>query len=160
MANDRKTKKKSGGWWWLIFVVIALVSQLGENVDFRRMWLRFRVSLLRNGIRIEPIWLLIGAGVILCLLIVIVSRAAAKRREVEDRRPATARTSAAVQRRDPRTKSFTQPDPYCVVCDHTGEDHFQHDKTQRIKQLDEWLKNGLIDRTEYKVLLDRFKRDL
>lgn len=156
MANERKLKKKSGGWWWPIFVVIALISQAGESIDFRRLWLRFRVSLLRKGITVEPIWLLAAAAAVLVLVIVVVGRAAAQRHAaVSDRRP-----SAAVQRRDPRTKSFERPEPYCLVCDHTGEDHFQHDKAQRIRQLDEWLKNGLIDREEYKVLRSRFERDL
>ncbi len=37
------------------------------------------------------------------------------------------------------------------------EDHFQRDKRTRIEQLDEWLKNGLIDRKEYKVLEKRYR---
>ena len=38
-----------------------------------------------------------------------------------------------------------------------GEDHFQRDKRKRIKQLDEWLKNGLIDRKEYDELKRRYR---
>ena len=162
MANDntKKKKKSGGGWWWLVFVAIALISQAGENVDLRRAWLRFRVALLRSGLDGEKL-LPVLAGVVGLVIVLAILRAALKRREeVTDRRPASARTSAAVQRRDPRTRSFTSPEPYCVVCDHSGEDHFQHDRNQRIKQLDEWLKNGLIDRAEYKVLLNRFKNDL
>ena len=70
------------------------------------------------------------------------------------------RVSAAVQRRDPRSKSFTQPEAYCVVCDHSGEDHFQRDKARRIAQLDIWLKNGIIGREEYRVLKDRYERGI
>ena len=161
MANGSKQKKKSGGGWiWLVFVALALISQVGERPDLQRIYLRCRVWLLRRGIRVDPIALLVGAIVLLVVLIVLLSAAARRSRRVRDERPAAARTSAAVQRRDPRTKSFTQPDAYCVVCDHSGEDHFQHDRKQRIKQLDEWLKNGLIDRQEYKVLLARYERDL
>ncbi len=172
MANERKQKKKSGGWWWLIFVAIALISKAAENGNFRRFWMRmgngsfrrlwlqFRLLLLRNGIRVDPA-LLLAAALVIVLVVVSAGRAAAKRRAEEtDRRPASARTSAAVQRKDPRSKSFERPEPYCLVCDHTGEDHFQHDKVQRIRQLEEWLKNGLIDREEYKVLKARFERDL
>ncbi len=39
-----------------------------------------------------------------------------------------------------------------------GLDHFARDKARRIAQLDEWLKNGLIDKAEYHVLKDRFQR--
>ena len=162
MANERKQKKNSGGWLlWMVILCLGMLAKETEGVDLHRLWLRFRVWLLRSGIRIEPVWLLAAAIVVLALLLVIVSRAAVKRRaEVSDRRPASARTAAAVQRRDPRAKSFTQPDAYCVVCDHSGEDHFQHDRTQRIRQLDEWLKNGLIDREEYRILKARFEKDL
>ena len=39
------------------------------------------------------------------------------------------------------------------------EDHFQRDKRKRIKQLDEWLKNGLIDRKEYDELKRRYREE-
>ena len=52
------------------------------------------------------------------------------------------------------------PDAACVVCDNTGEDHFAHDKAQRIAQLDTFLKNGIIDKTEYRKLRERYERGL
>lgn len=52
------------------------------------------------------------------------------------------------------------PDAACVVCDNTGEDHFAHDKAQRIAQLDEFLKNGIIDKAEYRTLRERYERGL
>ena len=55
--------------------------------------------------------------------------------------------------------AFPQPEAHCVVCENTGDDHFAHDREQRIKQLDEWLKNGLIDRKEYQVMKARYERD-
>ena len=47
--------------------------------------------------------------------------------------------------------------PEDTVFDYSGEDHFQHDKRSRIEQLDEWLKNGLIDRKEYNELKRRYR---
>ena len=52
------------------------------------------------------------------------------------------------------------PDAACVVCDNTGEDHFAHDKAQRIAQLDTFLKNGIIDKAEYRTLRERYERGL
>ena len=43
--------------------------------------------------------------------------------------------------------------------DAQGEDHFQRDRRNRISQLDDWLKSGLIDRGEYKTLKRRYERD-
>ena len=44
-----------------------------------------------------------------------------------------------------------------IVFDYSGEDNFQHDKRSRMEQLDEWLKNGLIDRKEYNELKRRYR---
>ena len=83
------------------------------------------------------------------------ARAAAQRRTptVELHRPAPSMNRAA-------HRQFTVPDAPCIVCENTGEDHFQRDKARRIAQLDEWLKNGLIDRKEYLVLKDRYQRGI
>ncbi len=43
--------------------------------------------------------------------------------------------------------------------DAQSEDHFQRDRRNRISQLDDWLKSGLIDRDEYKNLKRRYERD-
>jgi len=43
--------------------------------------------------------------------------------------------------------------------DAQGEDHFQRDRRNRISQLDDWLKSGLIDKKEYNVLKKRYERD-
>ena len=189
-GSNQKKKKSGGWWWlifvaaaliaqagendnlrlWWLRLTRGSSSQLGRIFDFKRLLRPLRIALLRRGITVDPALLLLGAAVLLVVIIVLVSSAAKRRARAAERsstvrstaaRSSTAgRTSAAVQRRDPRTKSFTQPDAYCVVCDHSGEDHFQHDREQRIKQLDEWLKNGLIDRSEYKVMLSRYERDL
>ena len=73
---------------------------------------------------------------------------------------APGRTGISRESEDPRMKSFTKPDAPCIVCEHTGEDHLMRDKINRIRQLDDWLKSGLIDRSEYHVLKDRYERDL
>ena len=166
MAKEsNKKKKKSGGWLvWIFILCLGMLANETERFDFsgiRRLWWQFRVTLLRHGIRVEPVFLIAAAIILVALILVLISAAARRSRDVrEDKRPATGRTSAAIQRPDPRSRSFTPPEPSCIVCDHTGEDHFEHDKQQRIAQLNEWLKNGLIDREEYKVLKARYERNL
>ena len=69
----------------------------------------------------------------------------------------------APQRSVPPRRSMPppdMPDAACVVCDNTGEDHFAHDKAQRIAQLDDFLKNGIIDKAEYRTLRERYERGL
>lgn len=77
-------------------------------------------------------------------------------------RPASPRQDAP-QRSVPPRRSMPppdMPDAACVVCDNTGEDHFAHDKAQRIAQLDDFLKNGIIDKAEYRTLRERYERGL
>ena len=56
-------------------------------------------------------------------------------------------------------REFSAPEAYCVVCENTGEDHLAFDRAQRLRQLDDWLKNGLIDRAEYRVLKETFEKN-
>ena len=75
------------------------------------------------------------------------------------------RPAPSMQRRTPSVthtahRDFSAPEAPCIVCENTGEDHFQRDKVRRIKQLDDWLKNGIIDREEYRVLKDRYERGI
>ena len=74
-----------------------------------------------------------------------------------------AQAQDAPQRSVPPRRSMPppdMPDAACVVCDNTGEDHFTHDKAQRIAQLDDFLKNGIIDKAEYRTLRERYERGL
>ena len=73
----------------------------------------------------------------------------------------TSRPVPSMQRREPVTaqRSYTKPEAYCVSCELSGEDHFVRDRQRRLAQLDDWLKNGLVDREEYQVLKRRFQND-
>lgn len=76
-------------------------------------------------------------------------------------RPASPRQDAPQRSVSPRrSMPPDMPDAACVVCDNTGEDHFAHDKAQRIAQLDAFLKNGIIDKAEYRTLRERYERGL
>ena len=57
-------------------------------------------------------------------------------------------------------RDFSAPEAPCIVCEQTGDDHFQRDKARRLAQLDDWLKIGLIDREEYRVMRDRYERGI
>ena len=83
-------------------------------------------------------------------------RPAAQRQtpSVELHRPAPSMKRPSAQR------NFSAPEAPCIVCENTGDDHFQRDKVRRIAQLDDWLKNGIIDRSEYLVLKDRYQRGI
>ena len=50
--------------------------------------------------------------------------------------------------------------PQTVYNENASAENFQRDRQRRIAQLDGFLKNGIIDNEEYKVLLSRYERDI
>ena len=167
--NNKEKKKSKGLGAVIVFLLVFVIPQLMaamESEGFRRGTWIIKRWLQRNGIDPDLLPLLIVGALLLIALLIGRLKAVRKkaRAETETRRPtansSAGRTTAAKQRPDPRSRSFTPPEPSCIVCDHTGEDHFAHDRAQRIAQLDEWLKNGLIDKEEYRVLQSRYERDL
>ena len=112
--------------------------------------------------------LLIVIVFIIVALIKVSAQKAARRgvktigKELEKNGERMAQAQDAPQRSVPPRRSMPpdMPDAACVVCDNTGEDHFAHDKAQRIAQLDDFLKNGIIDKAEYRTLRERYERGL
>lgn len=148
-------KKKSGGSWALLILLVPFLMRMldGELPPVAFVCLAFGVLL--------AIGLSVGKK----------KREAVARQTVEQR--LAGKTSArntpevelhrpvpSMQRREPTTqRHYEKPDAYCVTCEITGEDHFVRDRQRRIAQLDEWLKNGLVDKKEYMVLRRRFEND-
>ena len=50
--------------------------------------------------------------------------------------------------------------PQAVYNENASAENFQRDRQRRIAQLDGFLKNGIIDKEEYKALLSRYERDI
>lgn len=149
MNEKKKSGKKLSGStiWILVAVVIGLITGLSDS------------DLDSDSILAVVVGLIVVAVPSL-LLGALGKRKASSERPARRAARADAResTQSAARRPDPREKSFSAPDPYCVVCDHTGEDHFARDKAQRLAQLDDWLKNGLIDKAEYRALKEKYEK--
>lgn len=114
------------------------------------------------------IWVFILVGWLITRLI---SSAKNKgKKDAQERRGLSTPTTRQPQRapasrpgaayRSPAGRDFSPPAAPCIVCENTGADHFQRDKARRIAQLDDWLKIGIIDRDEYRVLKDRYQRGI
>lgn len=152
MNENKKSNKKKGGIPWIAIAVLVF-GVIGQLAD--------------DGIS--------GALVLLLPLIVFgvfLSRVIkAAKASQEKQNTAASPTPAAPVRRAPTPptvklhsdakphRDFSAPEAYCVVCENTGEDHLAFDRAQRLRQLDDWLKNGLIDRAEYRVLKETFEKN-
>ena len=169
--NNQKKKNKGGGGVLLFFLLFFLLPRLLEALEdsgferqFSRAIWQMQRWLIQLGLDPDLLPVLVVAVLVLIAVLIGAAKMAMKKRKEEQGSTkaytSAGRTRAATQRPDPRNRSFTPPEPSCIVCDHTGEDHFLRDKAQRIAQLDEWLKNGLIDKEEYRVLQSRYERDL
>lgn len=158
MSNNKKQSGSGKGWGVLAVFIIVLLRALSNSGTGR-----------------DAIPIVIAFVVFAVVIAVVISAAkkkseAAKHAHEQRDRPVgarptptvqTSRPAPSMQRREPASaqRSFQKPDAYCVTCENTGEDHFVRDRKRRIAQLDEWLKNGLIDREEYQVLKRRFQND-
>ncbi|MBR5343853.1 MAG: hypothetical protein IK149_08150 [Oscillospiraceae bacterium] len=157
--NNKKQKSGGKGWGILAILIIILIRGLSSG------------SIDRDAAPAIIVLIVIGTVIAIAVSSAKKRSEAAKHAHEQREVPAGARPTPTVQtsrpvpsmqRREPVTaakRSFPQPDAYCVTCENTGEDHFVRDRNRRIAQLDEWLKNGLIDREEYRVLKYRFERD-
>lgn len=109
--------------------------------------------------------------VILILIILAVLRRVARNDKAQKKNTGTEQWNAAVpvaiarpiperQEKIPRQapRRGAVPDAACVVCDNAGKDHFTHDRERRVAQLDDFLKNGIIDKAEYRKLRERYER--
>lgn len=153
--NNQKKQQKKGSPWAIIVILIALaVANAGEIDEKLLMFILpviIVIAAIALGLRLRMKLgdgAKSGAG----------TRDGGRARNIRELDSSS--MQSAIHRFDPRSRSFVKPDAPCIVCEHTGEDHLERDKQNRIRQLDDWLKSGLIDRSEYRVLKDRFERDL
>lgn len=156
VSNQQKSKKGQGSPWGILAVLLIIALRA--------------ISRGGSGSRVVPA---VMAVFVLAIALIAIGKSAAKKRQSGERpapatgaRPTpsiqTSRPVPSMQRREPVAtahRSFPQPDAYCVSCELSGEDHFVRDRSRRIAQLDEWLKNGLVDKQEYLVLKRRFEND-
>lgn len=154
MNNQQKKNSKGTPWGFLIVLLI------------------FALRALRNGnYGMEAVPVILAVCAVVAAVIAIAKSAAKKRGDGATTKAAAPvrktpsvelhRPVPSMQRREPVTaqRQFPQPEAYCVSCELSGEDHFVRDRKRRLAQLDEWLKNGLVDKEEYLVLKYRFERD-
>ena len=153
--NGQNNRPKKGSPWAIIVVLLALAVANIKDIDEELLMF------------ILPLLIIIAAVAVVFRLRMKLGNGSKSGSGARDgsrgrniRELDSSSMQSAIHRFDPRSKSFVKPDAPCIVCEHTGEDHLERDKQNRIRQLDDWLRTGLIDRNEYRVLKDRYERDL
>ena len=108
------------------------------------------------------IWFILAIALIIAIMVIAVKamkKAAQKNSAgsapIQWTRPENDRSQNA-----PKSAERPVYTPQTVYNENASAENFQRDRQRRIAQLDGFLKNGIIDKEEYKVLLSRYERDI
>ena len=108
------------------------------------------------------IWFILAIALIIAIMVIAV-KAMKKAAQKNSAGSAPVQwTRPDNDRRQNAPKSAERPvyTPQTVYNENASAENFQRDRQRRIAQLDGFLKNGIIDKEEYEVLLSRYERDI
>ena len=143
MENKNRKKQSGKGVGVIIGVLILLLSGL------------------TNGFESEIVGPLVVVAFVAVLIWICCKSVIASRGKAAGQGKNTAAVRHSMTRHEPKVeihRAFPEPEAHCVVCENTGVDHFDRDRQMRVQQLDEWLKNGLIEREEYMILKRKYEQ--
>ena len=152
-TQQTRKKRKGGAWGFVILLVIWLINRLDTD-KIQRFFSRLQWSIRTGRLDVNGRAAIMALGAVCSLLAIVicVSVLAKKAREkrfdgVRTRRSASASVSPmsgqSVQHSHDRLSGYHG--------EESGMDHWK-------KQLDGFLEAGIIDRSEYKALLERRRR--
>ena len=149
--QQQKKKKSGGAWGLLVLLVIWAVNNLdGEKVRrfFRQLQGAFRTGSINGRAAVAAIAVVVGLFLVIAVGSAVVKSAKDKRFDgIKKHRGSAASVSPmsaqGVQHSHDRLSGYRG--------EESGYDHWK-------KQLDGFLEAGIIDRSEYKVLLERRRR--
>ena len=147
--NDRERqsskKKQSGGGKGILtvigaFILMNVISAGGGSV----------------------IWFILAIALIIVIFVIAVKavKKAAQKNSAEAAPVRWTRTDNDRRQNAPKSAERPVYTPQTVYNENASAENFQRDRQRRIAQLDGFLKNGIIDKEEYKVLLSRYERDI
>ena len=155
---QQKKKKKGSGFWGLAVLLIIWAVNALDSEKVRRFFSRLRWSIRTGRLDVDDGGVVIAAVaavfILVCLVIfvsVLAKKAKEKRFDGIRRAPGgrTAGTGSAVRGGSAAAHSHDQLQGYRG--DESSAEHWK-------KQLDGFLEAGIIDRSEYRVLLERRRR--
>lgn len=145
--DSHKRKNNSNNTWWIIMLLIGLFFSLADmDMD--------------SGDVVAVIWIILF--IITTVIIVAITRQALKKKkkmpQKENRTFSEAVPSSTFKETQTRNSPALEQKKYYDK-DMIMQDD-ERDRERRLKQLDDFLKNGIIDKEEYKVLYSRYERGI
>ena len=137
--KDKRTEKKKGSLIGIIIVIAAAVAG-ANNTDTDAI----------------PFILIIAA--------VAVAVAAVAEFAKKGKQTAAKKTSDRMDAYTPAARKYSAPTPVSSSvkdnCDYGADNcEYSHDEARRVQQLNDFLRNGTIDKAEYRVLLERYRKE-
>lgn len=146
MDNKKKqpVKKNASG---LVWVAVLFLIGILRQVDFSRLSARIRWMLRTGRVAVDPETLvaLVMAALALIVVIAVIVRLARRAAGKSGAAPASPQRSAGERHSHDRLSGYS-------AGRETADGHWK-------KQLDSFLEAGLIDKAEYRVLLERRRND-
>ena len=128
---NNKKKKSDGRVGGIIVLILAMIASLAENI---------------NGDAVaQLIFLLVPVAIIVAVVVFIrkaIKKAKAEKSTAKEDRPFTAASTGTA----------------AIYNEHAAEENFLRDKKRRLSQLDVFLKNGIIEKDEYRLLKERYQK--
>ena len=108
------------------------------------------------------IWFILAIALIVAVMVIAVKamKKAAQKNSAESAPVQWTRPDNDLRQNAPKSAERPVYTPQTVYNENASAENFQRDRQRRIAQLDGFLKNGIIDKEEYKVLLSRYERDI
>lgn len=165
-SNQEQRKRKNNSTkavWWIIAIVLGVVLNLADS-----------------GINFDAVFAIIQIAIFIIVIAAVIKirKSAVEKRADRDKAPAAERQGFPKERRPvsperpqlskvPNQMSFFREEgrPARSQAVRQKEEYrpiemssTEYDRQKRLKQLDGFLKNGIIDREEYKVLRARYEK--
>lgn len=148
--NNKKKKSggsKAGG---IIALIMVMIASLAENF---------------NGDAVAQLIILLVPVAIIVAVVVLIRKAIKKAKAEKSTVKGGFRHNhsfsyTAKKEKEVEDSPFTATriDRNVSYNDHAAEDNFLRDKERRLSQLDVFLKNGIIEKDEYRLLKERYQK--
>lgn len=149
--ENRERKRGSGknGWVGLAVIAVAFLINLLESSEIRAVGL-FAVLIVVTAVVIFVVFFVKGLKKVSANKNTTSGIAAGK---MEDTHRAAIRREA-----QPETPQRPVYSPGAVYDENAAAANFERDRQRRLDQLQGFLKNGIIDKDEYQVLLSQYEK--
>ena len=156
MREDKK-QKKGVSWKWIVAVAVVyfIFTAVMEKEDFDFDSVSALFSIVSVAVA--------AAGFLLALKVALSKKKEERAQRAAVRRPDRDRSGAMPHRRNRQIEDRPLPAPQrsfspAVYDENLREDSSQRDRERRLRQLEDFYKNGIIEKDEYQLLKSRYEK--